>query len=141
MIPTPSNANPYVLEAVDAFGSVHSVSAEARFQDDAMRKCKRYFRGKLKCRVRGILRRTGKPLRPDDPHFVSRERTEENFLEHAPVERVSEVRPRTLNSPAPSVPTLDRMGMRCGSLAGDGGRVLWKASLVPSGRHLGKGSE
>jgi hypothetical protein len=56
---------------------------------------------------------------------------EGNFPEHAPSERVSKVRPRALNSPAPGVPTPDRMGMRRGTLAGDGGRVLRKVSLPP----------
>lgn len=56
---------------------------------------------------------------------------EENFPEHAQTERVSKVRPRAFNSPAPSVPTLDRMGMRRGPLAGDGKGVLRKVCLPP----------
>jgi hypothetical protein len=55
----------------------------------------------------------------------------ENFPEHAQAERVSKVRPRAFNSPAPSVPTLDRMGMRREPLAGDGKRVLRKICLPP----------
>lgn len=95
-------------------------------------RCEIAVHSRCRCRCGGRLhgaQRAFEFLAPDDPHFVSRKQTEENFPEHAPVERVSKVRPRALNSPAPGVPTPDRMGMRRGKPAGDGGRVLRKVSL------------
>jgi hypothetical protein len=97
-------------------------------------RCENAVHSRCRCRCGGRLhgaQRAFEFLAPDDPHFVSREKTKGNFPEHAPAERVIKVRPRTLNRGATSVPTDDSLGMRRGPLAGDGRCVLRKVFLPP----------